>query len=110
MLALVNTGYDKVCYQEFFQFMFQEQARPTLVPGVGMLKAFRNVQRIALVHGGVIFFGLFFWGGGSCFSSFLGTGGMDMGLGLHPRARGGDPRAGAGIPTRIYTSVHLQLL
>ncbi|CAE7030829.1 unnamed protein product [Symbiodinium sp. CCMP2592] len=25
MLALVNTGYDKVCYQEFFQFMFQEQ-------------------------------------------------------------------------------------
>ena len=51
------------------------------------------------------FFFFFFW-----FSSFLGTGGMDMGLGLRPRARGGDPRAGAGIPTRIYTSVHLQLL
>ena len=33
-----------------------------------------------------------------------------MGLGLRPRAQGGDPRAGAGIPTRIYTSVHLQLL
>ena len=29
MLALVNTGYDKVCYREFFQFMFQEQARPS---------------------------------------------------------------------------------
>ena len=26
MLALVNTGSDKVCYREFFQFMFQEQA------------------------------------------------------------------------------------
>ena len=35
---------------------------------------------------------------------------MDMGLGLRPRARGADPRAGAGIPTRIYTSVHPQLL
>ena len=65
-----------------------------------------------ILNGWRFFFGLLFFlaFGGPCFSSFLGTGGMDMGLGLRPRARGGDPRAGAGIPTRIYTSVHLQLL
>ena len=67
----------------------------------------------ALIMGGDFVFAFFFclfFGGGPCFSAFLGTGGMDMGLGLRPRARGGDLRAGAGIPTRIYTSVHLQLL
>ena len=56
------------------------------------------------------FRGAFFLGGGPCFSSFLGTGGMDMGLDCAQGRGGGDPRAAAGIPTRIYTSVHLQLL
>ena len=78
----------------------------------GRLQAANHTSHVPpglLKFGGVIFFGLFFFLG-PCFSSFLGTGGMDMGLGLRPRARGADPRAGAGIPTRIYTSVHPQLL
>ena len=51
----------------------------------------------------------FFWPFFCCFWPFFFVGPL-LPFFLRPKARGGDPRAGAGIPTRIYTSVHLQLL
>ena len=54
------------------------------------------------------FLGLFFFWPLLLF--FLRNGGHGHGAGTAPKGAGGRPEGRAGIPTRIYTSVHLQLL